>query len=173
MAIGDPCDVCGAPIPAGSWGPTKRCSEPCRVEARRRRERAAYAGDPAKFIGTVKRYQERNPDLIHFRSLNRKRPSPEQERRGRIKYRYGITVEQYDAMAEKQGGRCAVCRRPEARRLRGVVLPLSVDHDHETGLVRGLLCSRCNMVLGYFDDPEFFAAATDYLRRHSQQQEVI
>lgn len=51
---------------------------------------------------------------------------------------YGITGDDYAALLKRQGGRCAICRaRPKSKRL-------AVDHDHRTGAVRGLLCSRCN-----------------------------
>jgi hypothetical protein len=51
---------------------------------------------------------------------------------------YGITGDGYEALLERQGGKCAICRaRPKSKRL-------AVDHDHKTGAVRGLLCSRCN-----------------------------
>lgn len=51
---------------------------------------------------------------------------------------YGITGDDYETLLERQGGKCAICRaRPKAKRL-------AVDHDHKTGAVRGLLCSRCN-----------------------------
>lgn len=51
---------------------------------------------------------------------------------------YGITADEYDALLKRQGGKCAICRaRPKSIRL-------AVDHDHKSGAVRGLLCSRCN-----------------------------
>jgi hypothetical protein len=51
---------------------------------------------------------------------------------------YGLTSADYDTLLEAQGGKCAICRgRPQSKRL-------AVDHDHNTGAVRGLLCSRCN-----------------------------
>lgn len=66
--------------------------------------------------------------------------------------RFGITTVEYDSMFELQGGVCAICRQPETVRTRvGVVRRLAVDHDHETNLVRGLLCYRCNTTLGQFE----------------------
>lgn len=56
----------------------------------------------------------------------------------RLKVKYGITVEQYDRMLKMQRGKCAICSRVPAK------LRLSVDHDHKTGRVRGLLCWTCN-----------------------------
>jgi len=55
-----------------------------------------------------------------------------------IEKTYGLTATDYDSLLAAQGGRCAICRaRPKSKRL-------AVDHDHKTGAVRGLLCSRCN-----------------------------
>lgn len=60
------------------------------------------------------------------------------KRNWQLKRRYGITLEQYNALLEQQGGACAICQRvPKAGRLH-------VDHDHKTKVVRGLLCYRCN-----------------------------
>lgn len=66
--------------------------------------------------------------------------------------RYGVTPEDYDRMFAEQGGVCAICGQPETATRRGIVRSLCVDHDHTTGVVRGLLCSRCNLVLGLVRD---------------------
>lgn len=69
--------------------------------------------------------------------------------------RYGLTVEQYDEMLERQGHVCGICGKGPSGKRR-----LAVDHDHETGGVRGLLCGECNMGIGKFkDDPELLRAA--------------
>jgi len=69
---------------------------------------------------------------------------------------YNLTPEGYDALVAAQGGRCAICLdRAE----------LVVDHDHDTGLVRGLLCPHCNTGLGRFRDClDSLRRAIDYLR---------
>jgi hypothetical protein len=71
---------------------------------------------------------------------------PEKFRRYYLERTFGITVEDYDGILARQGGVCAICR--EARRSDGSGRRLAVDHDHETGEVRGLLCGSCNRALG-------------------------
>lgn len=71
--------------------------------------------------------------------------------------RYGSSEEQLRSMWEAQGERCKICGR--------VVGKPHVDHDHETGRIRGLLCATCNRVLGMMqDDPELLESAARYLR---------
>lgn len=79
--------------------------------------------------------------------------------------RFGITPEQYTQMLEAQGGVCAICCQPERGRAKnGRIKKLAVDHDHETGAVRGLLCANCNKGIGNLgDDPERLMAAAAYL----------
>jgi hypothetical protein len=73
----------------------------------------------------------------------------------------GVTPEQYDEMLSAQGGTCAICEQVDHLGRR-----LAVDHDHETGEVRGLLCGRCNTMLGQMnDDPELLRRAASYLER--------
>jgi len=73
---------------------------------------------------------------------------------------YGITEEEYYRILEEQGGVCALCRRANGRSKM-----LSVDHDHDTGVVRGIICSHDNAaVLGHArDEIEFFERCIDYL----------
>lgn len=73
---------------------------------------------------------------------------------------YGITLEQYNRMYEEQQGACAICL---------VQFPmLEVDHDHETGQVRGLLCGNCNKAAGLLqDDPQIAERLRQYLLRHA------
>lgn len=63
----------------------------------------------------------------------------------KVEKTYGITGEQYWALYEAQGGRCAICRWASGKTKR-----LAVDHDHKTGQVLGLLCGRCNVNRGFY-----------------------
>lgn len=72
-------------------------------------------------------------------------------------------------MFEKQNGVCAICKKPEtAKKQSGNgIKRLSVDHDHTTGAIRGLLCMYCNTALGKFkDDIEILKSAIVYLEAH-------
>lgn len=72
--------------------------------------------------------------------------------------KHGIELGELLALREKQGDACAICKAPRGWRR------LALDHNHQTGTVRGMLCYRCNMGLGYFrDDPELLARAGAYL----------
>lgn len=93
------------------------------------------------------RWKQANPDRIRLISRRKKLAS------------YGLTLEDYDAIFRAQGGVCAIC----SEKCRQNAL-LSVDHDHSTGAVRGLLCHTCNTGLGMFsDDPDILRKAIEYL----------
>jgi hypothetical protein len=90
-----------------------------------------------------------------------------------IKHRYGITKEEYIALYERQQGVCAISGIPlslERKPKEGTKYAV-VDHDHETGAVRGLLCPRINVALGAFnDDPELLRKTADYIEKHQQNK---
>ena len=74
---------------------------------------------------------------------------------------YGITPEEFNKMYADQNGECLICERHQTE----FKETLSVDHDHKTGRVRGLLCGACNRAIGLFkDDPNILRAAIDYLK---------
>jgi hypothetical protein len=82
-----------------------------------------------------------------------------------LKRFYGMTVDQYDAMFKAQNGRCMICKRTEGGGRSGRMV---VDHDHATLIVRGLLCSPCNTMLGLAnDDQTILASAISYLQAHT------
>lgn len=80
------------------------------------------------------------------------------ERRYQLRKLYGITLEEYDAMFEAQGGVCAICSKPPGWMF------LDVDHCHVTDRVRGLLCRGCNHKISAFErHPEWLERALSYL----------
>jgi hypothetical protein len=127
---------------------------------------ARTALDPQANRDRVKRWREQNPEkyLAKQRAYSASPAKKKADRRSYLKRKYGMTLEDYDAMFEEQGGVCAICKkpRPEDR-------TLHVDHDHNTGTIRGLLCFRCNNALGDFEEEyELFRRAADYLDRDDE-----
>lgn len=81
----------------------------------------------------------------------------------RIYNTFKIPAEQYENMLLEQDGKCAICHKICSSGMR-----LSVDHDHDTNQIRGLLCGKCNRGLGMYDDDiEKILSAVDYLKSYS------
>lgn len=90
------------------------------------------------------------------------------QRRTDLKRKFGLTLEEYEALLEVQGGVCAICERPEryADPRTGHIRYLAVDHCHDSNEIRGLLCSYCNLGLGQLGDTEeSLMKAVEYLRK--------
>ena len=112
--------------------------------------RKYYLENKEKVKANVKRWQTLNKDKVN-----------EASRKSKLKTRYGMNSEDYDFLYEKQKGYCAICETHQSDLKRS----LCIDHNHETGKVRGLLCDDCNRGLGCFDDNvAMINSAIDYLR---------
>ena len=84
------------------------------------------------------------------------------ERKIRLKKYYGLTVEQYNRMFDEQQGCCAICGEHQSKLKKA----LAVDHCHTTGKIRGLLCSKCNLLIGYANDSlDILLEAMNYLKK--------
>jgi len=147
-------------------------------------QRKWRAENPERLQESVHKYQEKNRKRLQeysrrYYTKNRERvikavckwqrENPERLRERQLKHLYGITLAEYNEMLEAQGGVCAICgKTPEANGRR-----LSVDHDHEINKNRGLLCRRCNLGLGNFeDDLELLVIAISYLSMWKEEDFV-
>ncbi len=109
---------------------------------------------------TRARWARENPEKRRIINQRWRQKHPDHWRRLSLS-KYGLEPEDYDAMLEQQGGLCAICKR-ECVTGRA----LHVDHDHNTGRVRGLLCHKCNSGLGQFGDSlDVIRSALTYLGR--------
>jgi hypothetical protein len=152
------CATCKVEKPVTEFGVNNDCKDGLHYYckscwAKRRRETyKAIRKDPVrlrKLLDGVNRYNKRHQ---HKRNL---------------RHNYDMSVEQYQRMLTEQGGLCVICRKPEKKKRKGVLQKLSVDHCHTSGRVRGLLCSRCNLMIGMaHENPEILARAIDYLKPH-------
>ena len=102
----------------------------------------------------------------HYRAFRKAQKAKNHERMvGNV---YGLEPGDYERMYKEQGGTCAICQRAT-----GKTKKLAVDHDHDTGLVRGLLCGPCNSMVVYFrNSPEAFDRAALYLRRAGEKNRI-
>jgi len=145
----------------------KRGYGACRsCEAARRK--AAYAQDPEKKRAYMRDWyaKRKAADPVMHESKMREQYEKSQiffnvkVRRTAALKRYGLSVEQYDDILASQGGCCAICKATENKNGRS----LFVDHCHDTGRVRGILCYKCNTGLGSFaDSPDLIQKALSYL----------
>ena len=116
-------------------------------------------------VARSQEYSLAHPEIVRKRNNNWNQRHPERHRKAWSEAswrRYGIvgmTVERYEKMLADQGGVCAVCFGPP----RGKNKRLAVDHDHNTGEPRGLLCSKCNKDLAVVEDELFMRRAALYL----------
>jgi len=133
----------------------------CKV-CHNRRGAAWQAANGDKRRSRYKAVRDENPEeyknrSAEYRAANKERIAA-QGRKSRLLVNYGITVEEYDTMYQRQDGKCMICgKSPENT--------LCVDHCHTTGKVRGLLCGTCNRGIGLLqDDPKLCLAAAKYLK---------
>lgn len=109
----------------------------------------------------IKAYREANPDKVKAWKKAYAERHPDRVRARNNRWRRGKLHPEYVRLVEIQGGVCYICGNPETR---GPNYFLSWDHDHATGLYRGLLCNRCNIVLGHVkDDTEILLNMVRYI----------
>lgn len=116
--------------------------------------------NPEKVTGAKRRYKAANPNVW---DLNTRRVAWVRN----LKRRYNLSLDDYHRILAAQNGVCAVCKGPP--RGRGADEDrFHIDHCHTSGIVRGLLCSPCNMMLGLAgEDPTTLASAIEYLKTHA------
>jgi hypothetical protein len=147
------------------------------LEERKRSLR--YWNNREKHLAYQKVYNAENKDAIREARRKRRRNMGEEERakmlaKKRIDHlmrKYGLTSEDYDRMLQEQGGTCALCSRgPAQERYKR----LSIDHCHNTGKVRGLLCTPCNCAIGILGDTvEHVRQAVTYLEKSQHDHNLI
>lgn len=127
---------------------TCKLPKPVGAFSRNKNSKGGYRGECKACLNTRRQVRRAN-------SLN--------EVRKKLARRYNLSVQEYMQLHELQRGKCAICGKPEVNLGR----LLSVDHNHKTGKVRGLLCFKCNTAIGLLYDSEILLGmALDYLKKY-------
>lgn len=126
-------------------------------EKHRENQRKWYHQNKEKVV----EYRVKNKDRLYAKTAKWKKENPDKlriiERRRLLKRKYGLTLEDFDRLLLAQSNSCAICF---------IETKLVVDHNHETGEIRGLLCNDCNRnLIAQRNDPEIFLRAAEYLKR--------
>jgi len=118
--------------------------------------------NPEKMKLACKIWRENNRDRTRFLYRRWSKNNPKKIKAKNLRFKFGITLEKYKEILDRQKGLCAICQKEyKPRKNRS----LAVDHSHHTGKIRGLLCNVCNRGLGYFrDDISVLENAISYLK---------
>lgn len=160
-----PCRKCGNIKPLSEFHIARENKDGHRNECKdcwKKICKARYAQNRDEYIARTQKWREDNPEKYEEwrrrnREENRERIAAV-NRRAYLQRKYGLSPDDFEFLVVAQGGKCRICEAAEGEKLH-------VDHHHDSGLVRGLLCGKCNKAIGLLDeDPQLFEAATSYLR---------
>jgi len=143
----------------GKWKGVKCQADGC--------ERDAYSLGYCVPCGNKVRYAQRKAEGTHY--------CPEARSRAHLKMRYGITGAEYDQLFAAQGGTCAICAEPPHEGNTPTtwkVRRLAVDHCHDTGKVRALLCNECNLIVKHRNNVGVLRKAIEYLEHHARRDRL-
>lgn len=139
----------------------KRCSK-CKEE----KELSEFHKDKQKSDGLYSSCRSCMAEIYTSKEFREKRKHPRYaniKRKHKVKS-FGLTVEEYESLIQKQGNKCAICNKHQSQ----LKKLLSIDHNHKTGKVRGLLCGNCNRGIGFLEDsPAIMRKAVDYVIQNS------
>jgi hypothetical protein len=168
--VSDICRTCRRKEIANKWAAANSADQYQKHKAKADKRNKEWAKSHPERVRSIKKKSKKNhPETNKAYKTRRRTRKRDQELTAeyrRLLKRYGLTLEAYEALLLKQGGKCAICgsEKPSSR---GGKVRFAVDHHHETGVVRGLLCSSCNLGIGLFrENVQVLLAAIQYLNRH-------
>jgi hypothetical protein len=141
----------------------KRKAEDPEFRARKADYQRAYVAANRKWLNAQQRHRYATDPEYRAKLIA---SSIRHDRRLQLRRKYGMSLEEFDRLLAEQNQVCAICGRTSDK-------TLCVDHCHQTGKVRGLLCRRCNAGLGCYDDePAFMSKAAAYLKHWRRKHRV-
>jgi len=145
---------------------TKICTK-CKEE----KHLSEFSKDRAKKSGRTSQCKKCKNDYMKLFRKNNPELCKKYLKKSTLKMIFGLSLQEYNKILSSQNYRCAICGKKEKRKLNGKICSLSVDHDHKTGKIRGLLCNDCNNGIGRMkDDISLLENAISYLRRNNGKE---
>jgi hypothetical protein len=137
-------------------------------ERNREAQRAHLENNREKINARRREYYKKNAEKMKPGFHQRYHSDKDAHTDKRLKRKFGITLDEYNAMFSLQGGVCAVCgTEPNIKDKNGNIRRLAVDHDHKTGRVRQLLCNACNTSIGLVkENISTLVGMIDYIKKH-------
>ena len=123
----------------------------------------------------LREYRKRNPEKAKEKKQRWHEAHPGrrsfQHWKGMLKKNFGLTVEEYQVIQNTQNNLCLICGNPETKTSKdGNIFRLSIDHCHLCSVIRGLLCQRCNALLGFVEeDIEVLERAILFIKEHNKE----
>ena len=158
------CTTCGKPSLAPDCGDCKRLRRGKRLE--RKRNNQCVSCTKPNYNGKDQCDECNSKEYSRYQKSRLTEEGRRREKTNQFRHLYGITYEDYEELLAEQGYACEICRQPHIHE-KGK--RMYVDHDHETGVLRGLLCRNCNSVLGLaHDSSEVLKRAAEYIEKYKQ-----
>jgi len=130
--------------------------------------KAYHEKNKESILAQKKAYYEKNKEEINLKKKAYREKNRDKIRAKELKRNFGIGLHEYNLMFTEQKGKCACC----GIRQNELTMRFAVDHDHDTGLIRGLLCGNCNTGIGKLgDNIEGLMKALNYLEKHELTKE--
>jgi hypothetical protein len=130
------------------------------------------ANNSSKVKTTLKAYYDKNRDDILIKTKKRRQEFPELKKQSELKFKFKMTMAEYELLLLKQENKCAICKNSEKSvEIRtGKIRSLAVDHCHKTNKVRALLCSNCNRAMGLLlENAETMQEMIAYVKRFKNE----
>jgi len=122
-----------------------------------------------KILKNAQKYRDEHREENKEYQRQLRRNDPNYTKKQHLKYSFGLSLKEFKKLLKKQNNLCAICGKKETLKLHSKTCLLAVDHDHKTNKIRGLLCSRCNLMLGSVKDSiKLLKKAIKYLKRNQK-----
>lgn len=137
-------------------------------ERKKANNKAYNEKNKEKIRAYARAYYEKNKEKLNVKHKAYREKNKDKKRESELKRNFGIGLHEYNLILTEQKGKCACCGIHQNE----LTMNLAVDHDHDTGLIRGLLCGKCNTGIGILgDNIEGLMKALNYLEKHELTKE--